>query len=174
MIGTIEPLTAESLHPAVALLSEVFPTEKRLIRLSLRYALRAVERPEGCTGQPSPRFAVRYWVARRDTGEVAGVCGLYSRKSDAPTVRWVGWFGVAAGFRRRGTGRSLLTHVLRAATQAGANTVRLYTKTDVHPDAEALYRRLGFRQTGPQTLGGELVTCWLLESPSVSPKACES
>ncbi|GAA0453981.1 N-acetyltransferase [Paractinoplanes deccanensis] len=59
---------------------------------------------------------------------------------------------VRPGHRRRGTARSLLTHVITEARAAGALRVSLQTETD-NAGALALYESLGFyRVTGLELL----------------------
>lgn len=80
-------------------------------------------------------------VDERVAGYAALLAPVGAPDADVLTI------AVAAGLRRRGVGRALLTHLLDAATRRGARRVFLEVRAD-NPVAQALYASEGFQPVG--------------------------
>lgn len=82
----------------------------------------------------------RYWVAQLD-GALAGVVGV-------GTDCHLYWLFVDASLHHRGIGRQLLEHAVAElrAEDPGASRLTVFSSDYAVP----VYRRLGFRRTGPE------------------------
>ena len=93
-------------------------------------------------GQLERRLAEghRYWVALLD-GVLAGVVGV-------GTDHHLYWLWVDASLHHRGIGRRLLEHAVAGvrAEDPGATRITVFSSGYAVP----VYRRLGFRRTGPE------------------------
>jgi N-acetylglutamate synthase-like GNAT family acetyltransferase len=84
----------------------------------------------------------RIWIVER-AGEVAGCLAVVEASEDEAQLRW---FLLDPGIRGKGIGRLLFTDALSFCREAGYARAFLLT-IDVHTEAAALYRSLGFRLT---------------------------
>ena len=91
----------------------------------------------------------KYWLAIEDD-RVVGSCGLYFE--DDPTEGWMGWFGVAAGYRKNGYGDTMLNHVERQALKKGASRLSLWTGKS-NTTAHKFYQARGFKLVGSNDTG---------------------
>ena len=73
--------------------------------------------------------------------------GCISFGPDAPGIGRVRLFFVASGYRGQGLGRQLLNATLDHARRCGIGAIRVST-FESHPEACALYRSVGFHQSG--------------------------
>ena len=91
-----------------------------------------------------------FWqvVLLRAQGEVVGVSGLYRQPGMAPTVCWLGWFGIRPRFRRQGFGTQALYALFNVARSISCKELWVYTGSsdDV---AVSFYKSLGFEVLGP-------------------------
>ena len=88
--------------------------------------------------------AVTWFVARRDTGDSAGVAGLHQPGESEPQV--IGMWVVPAE-RGHGIGAQLTLAAVQQAEHQGARSVELWV-TDGNDTARRMYQRLGFHLTG--------------------------
>ena len=84
-----------------------------------------------------------FLLGRRDGHPVA--CGGYRAMEDGCELKRI---YVRPAWRGEGHGRTIVEALIREATTAGYRTMRLDTLPDFVA-AAALYRSLGFRETGP-------------------------
>ena len=83
----------------------------------------------------------------RARGEVIGVSGLYRQPGMAPTVCWLGWFGIRPQFRRQGFGRKAANALFNIARDLGSKELWVYTGSS-DDIAIAFYKSLGFELLG--------------------------
>lgn len=82
-----------------------------------------------------------FWVAEAD-GEVAAMYGLEGLPDDPGAVE-IRRMYVAAGYRRRGIGRTLMAHAEDMARDMGYERIVLSTSA-LQPQAKALYEATGY------------------------------
>lgn len=87
-------------------------------------------------------------VFARDRDDVIGMAGAYTN-AERPRNRTIWGLWVEQPFRNQGLGRSLVEALASWATDAGAAAVDLWV-SDANEPARALYRRLGFEDTGDE------------------------
>jgi ribosomal-protein-alanine N-acetyltransferase len=88
------------------------------------------------------KSGTRIWVAE-EAGELVGVSAARTVADEVEVLT----LGVAASWRRRGVGRSLMLAALTEAGQAGAARVFLEVR-ESNRGARAFYAALGFVETG--------------------------
>jgi GNAT superfamily N-acetyltransferase len=84
----------------------------------------------------------------RAQGEVVGVSGLYRQPDMAPTVCWLGWFGIRPRFRQRGFGTKAIQALFGVARSLGCKDLWVYTGSSDNV-AVGFYKSLGFELLGP-------------------------
>ncbi len=84
----------------------------------------------------------RIWIVER-AGEIAGCLAVVEASADEAQLRW---FLLDPEIRGRGVGRYMFEDALAFCRAAGYKRVFLLT-IDVHTEAAALYRSVGFRLT---------------------------
>ncbi|MDG4861021.1 GNAT family N-acetyltransferase [Streptomyces sp. T-3] len=106
---------------------------------------------------PAPDGPVRVTVIDGPSGLAA--CAIAVVDQRAPThlcpggeVGWVQTVVVDPAMRRHGLGRRIMRHVLEWFREREIRTVFLQTT----PDAADLYKRIGFRRTGEDTMVAEI------------------
>lgn len=93
----------------------------------------------------SPDYAVwRLWTG----GEVAGLCELNPARPDEVKVEY---FGLAPEHIGRGLGGFFLRSMVHEAWAGNVHRVWLHTCSEDHPDALAVYQRVGFRPFHQET-----------------------
>jgi ribosomal protein S18 acetylase RimI-like enzyme len=100
----------------------------------------------GLPGAYAPRGGVILLAMEED--RVAGCIAL--RPQSPPFVAEMKRLYVRPQFRRGGTGRALVSHLLQYALSQGYTSIRLDT-LPVMTQAIAMYRSLGFREIAPYT-----------------------
>jgi len=93
------------------------------------------------------------------TGEPAGIVAFHAL---APGLAEMKRLYVRPGWRGQGLGRRLVEAALLAAAAQGHAAVRLGTLPQVMPEANALYRDLGFQPIPPYPGAGRDATCYEL------------
>ena len=88
------------------------------------------------------KSGTRIWVAE-EAGDLVGVSAARTVADEVEVLT----LGVAASWRRRGVGRSLMVAALTEAGQAGAARVFLEVR-ESNRGARAFYAELGFIETG--------------------------
>lgn len=83
----------------------------------------------------------RVWVARGDAGEPVAYLAAHAIGAELQVLS----LAVAAAWRRRGVGRRLLAHALRA--EPAARVAHLEVRSD-DTGARAFYEEMGFRAIG--------------------------
>jgi N-acetylglutamate synthase-like GNAT family acetyltransferase len=99
----------------------------------------------------SPSTRKRIWIVEH-RAEIAGCLAVVEASADEAQLRW---FLLDPAIRGRGVGRYLLEDALAFCRAAGYRRAFLLT-VDLHTEAAALYRSLGFMMTDehPATLWG--------------------
>jgi len=77
-----------------------------------------------------------------------GIIGYFT-KADHPDSRYIFSMWVNENFRNKSIGKSLVQHVIEAATLQGADTV-VTGYASSNPQARGFYEGLGFSETGRQ------------------------
>jgi len=101
-----------------------------------------IERPERYYALPDGQLV----VARLD-GDPVGVVGV---RRDADATAELKRLFVVPAARGAGLGHALVQAAVQAARTLGARRLWLETSTTVMPAAVGIYRRHGFRETGPR------------------------
>lgn len=142
----IEPLSAEHLSDAIALVRKVFPDELAPEADPAIWLTASVAPTEFIQLYRQHGYSAnQFWVACSED-RVVGVVGLYFNIADEEQAAWLGWFCVAAELRGRGIGSRLLDVAIDAARKQGKRFLRLYTDNS-HPAeavAQLLYEQKGF------------------------------
>lgn len=145
---TIVPLTNDLLPQVAALADQIFPQESVPPSMGITASLVDTLRQElNDTYHESFKW-FRYWVAINDqTSEVVGFIGLYEEgETQASETCWLGWFGVAKGYRGKGVGKLLLKHAINQAKLMNKQSLCVYTSNNNHrKPAMNLYSSLGFK-----------------------------
>ena len=92
------------------------------------------------------------WFIVEVHGEPVGTLALYDLAADGATAEW-GRFVIAPEHRGRGWGRRSLALLMAHARAIGVRDLRCEV-LDGNADAQGLYRRLGFAETGAYEHGG--------------------
>ena len=149
-------------HRAVAMTVRRIRTSDGALLKAVRLAA-LLDAPSafGSTYEHEVTFTEGHWSERADAGsagalrstflaldgpEVVGIAGGYRNSQEDGTVELVSMW-VAPTHRRQNVGRALVKRVCDWARETGGRDVALWVTLDNMP-AEALYRGLGFRETG--------------------------
>lgn len=132
--------TAADVPALVALLAALFAIEQD-------FAPDHDKQARGLAGVISSPLGV-VAVAATHEGDVVGMCSaqLVFSTAEGAWSAWVEDVVVAAAWRGRGVGRSLLGHVLDWAAARGATRAQLLVDLD-NPPALGFYRHLGWAET---------------------------
>jgi len=152
----IVPLTRENTPKAAALAVQVFPYDKRYVRLSY-WAVSNLS-------NPLVRLVLRvgrinalldHWAAVDEQGEVVGTIGLYTYRKDAHEAAWLTWYCVAPAARGHGLGKRLIAHAADRTRAMGKTYLRLYTSTDPNEAvAQHVYEKAGLALTHKKRVPG--------------------
>jgi ribosomal protein S18 acetylase RimI-like enzyme len=80
------------------------------------------------------------------SGQLAGCVALHKLGDDICEMKRL---YLRSQFRGKGLGRALADRIIADARQIGYHRMRLDTVEPVMPDAVAMYRKIGFRETAP-------------------------
>ena len=144
----ILPLSENNIEEAIQLLNAVFPNDIKSNNppeLGLRASLN--KEIYKTYWEQYQNVRIEYFVLVNEGGKIIGVTGLFNRSVE-PETAWLAWFCIDPKERGMGYGKQLLNFTVDRAQMYGYEYLKIYTDQAESPEAQSLYKKVGFEDVG--------------------------
>lgn len=138
------PLHSSNLLDAQNLLDEIFGNLYKRDKMVLSASLKKESNKRFLDREGIEDLWYELLIAP-NSNEIIGITGIYSEIGEEDKMCWLGWFGIAEPYRKKGFGRILLEYTCNRAKLMNKQIISVYT-TDAskYQDAITLYKKSGF------------------------------
>jgi GNAT superfamily N-acetyltransferase len=133
-------ITFDSVKTYLELHKRIFPNNEAILHALAACGLETFKHLSGININAGRS---EYIIVFADTSPI-GITGIYTyADSHNPKECWLAWFGIRPEFRGKKYGEAALRWTMARAHVMGYEVFRLWTSDEEHPEAVALYGKLG-------------------------------